>query len=242
MMLKLLCLFLSASFAIGETITFSGHTWKVRGAAKGGPGPNFWSPRNVSLDSKGRLHLKITEKEDKWFCSEVSTQKRLGFGTYRFVIEGPISTLDPNIVLGLFNYPPADVGPGMTHEIDIEFAKWGDPKGKNSTYPVWPAEAGLKQTSHPFDSKTTGPVTTHQFTWTPTEIHYQSFDSPTPDPKKRYAEWRYQPKSSKKRIAQKAMPVHLNLWCFRGQAPTDKKGVEFIIHSFNFSPIESPKK
>ena len=80
-------------------------------------------------------------------------RKRLGFGRYQFQISGRIDRFDDNVVLGLFNYPTGDVGPDATHEIDIEFARWGDAKNPIGNYTVWPVEKSLKQVSKsfPFD-------------------------------------------------------------------------------------------
>jgi hypothetical protein len=44
---------------------------------------------------------------------------------HQFWVFGRIDKLDPNVVFGLFGYPIANVEPDGTHEIDIEFAKWG---------------------------------------------------------------------------------------------------------------------
>jgi hypothetical protein len=57
------------SAAAAERISWSGYEWTVRssdGAAQG-PGPNIFSDSrdNVFVDSKGDLHLRITQREDK---------------------------------------------------------------------------------------------------------------------------------------------------------------------------------
>ena len=41
-------------------------------------------------------------------------------------VNGRLDQLDDNVTLGLFSYPTGDVGPDGTHEIDLEFARWGD--------------------------------------------------------------------------------------------------------------------
>lgn len=113
--------------AQARTLKFSGYEWEVRSAGLQGPGPNRWDPENVSVDSKGQLHLKITKVADEWRCAELTLKKRLGFGRYQFQVIGRIDQLDRNIVLGLFNYPTPDVGKEGTNEIDIEFARWAAP-------------------------------------------------------------------------------------------------------------------
>ena len=66
------------------------------------------------IDKKGYLHLVLTTRAGQWYCSPVSMVERLGFGRYEFRVAGRIDQLDPNVVLGLFNHPPSDVGPDGT--------------------------------------------------------------------------------------------------------------------------------
>ncbi|MEP6686047.1 MAG: hypothetical protein ABJB22_04650, partial [Verrucomicrobiota bacterium] len=144
--------------AAARTIEFSGYQWEVRPSEdSGGPGPNHWDENNVSLDSHGYLHLKLTERNGEWYCSETYTQQALGFGLYQFSVVGRVDALDPNVVLGLFNYPTPDIGPDGTNEIDIEFAHWGDPRSPIDNYTVFPAEEGINPTSRSFSFKLSGP-------------------------------------------------------------------------------------
>ncbi|HXB28372.1 MAG TPA: hypothetical protein VNW49_01075, partial [Puia sp.] len=88
-------------------ISFSGYSWSVRNTInKQGPGPNYFSDYCVQVDGLGRLHLWIVldSKTNHWFCPEVTTVEKFGFGTYQFVVEGAVDHFDKNIVLGLFNY------------------------------------------------------------------------------------------------------------------------------------------
>ena len=226
------------TFAADKTLKFSGRDWVVRANGKGGPGPNHWDADNVSVDAEGRLHLKLNVRDGKWCCAEVHTKERLGFGRYEFEIEGRIDKLDPNVVLGLFNYPPRDVGPGATHEIDVEFARWGNSKWPNGNFTVWPAEKGRKQTSKTFEFELTGDRSVHRFDWTSISIEFVSSNFGRDQ---RIAHWKFEPKEPSKSIAQKPMPVHVNLWCFKGRPPTDARPVELIVRSFKFTPSASTK-
>src|SRR5271165_2051374 len=123
-----------------KTLQFSGYEWQVRSVGKGGPGPNQWDPNNVWVDKNGWLHLKITRVQNEWRCAELYTTKRLGFGRYQFQVIGRIDRFDPAVVLGLFNYPTADVGQDGTNEIDIEIAHWGNPKWDNGNFTVYPSK------------------------------------------------------------------------------------------------------
>jgi hypothetical protein len=87
-----------------KDLQFSGYTWTVR-SGHGGPGPNAWEEENVWLDQSTNLHLKLSQRDGKWSCAEITMQQRLGFGRYEFKITGPIHQFDDNVVLGLFNYP-----------------------------------------------------------------------------------------------------------------------------------------
>src|SRR6266568_3108242 len=105
-----------------RTIEFSGNQWVVKdgGEERRGPGPNYFSssPENVWVDSQGQLHLKITNRNNRWYCAEVSLEKPLGYGTYEFFVNGRFDQLDPHVVDGLFLYEDD------AHEIDIEFGRW----------------------------------------------------------------------------------------------------------------------
>ena len=123
------------------TVQFSGYVWDVRQAGTGGPGPNCWDPKSVQVDASGRLHLRLTRRDGQWRCAEVSTQKSFGFGRYEFDIVGPLDKFDPNVVLGLFDYPNPGQGPDGTNEIDIEYSRWGKPSALPASATIYPATA-----------------------------------------------------------------------------------------------------
>lgn len=221
----------------GATVRFSGYDWQVRGTGRGGPGPNHWEPANVFVDTNGWLHLKLTERDGRWYCSEVFTKERLGFGRYEFQLSGRIDLLDRNVVLGLFNYPTSDVGPDATHEIDVEFARWGNASAPVGNYTIWPTTTDRKQQSHSFAFVLNTEESTHVFNWTPTNVAFKSFTSQNKTSRV-LAHWRYEPKEPELWISQKPMPVHLNLWCFQGRPPENGKELELIIRSFKFTPLK----
>ena len=222
-------LFLPVFFAQAGEIQFGGYTWSVR-SGRGGPGPNQWEKTNVWLDASTNLHLKISQHDGKWSCAEITMQKRLGFGRYEFQSTGRLDLLDDNVVLGLFNYPGRDVGPDGTHEIDIELARWGQSKNPMGNFTVWPVEKGLKHVTKSFSFSLSGDHTTHQFTWSHDQIVFQSANGHT-----ELAKWIYNPPEPNRHISQQPMPVHLNLWLFRGQPPKNQQEVEVVIQSFNFT-------
>ncbi|XP_055327839.1 beta-glucanase-like [Paramacrobiotus metropolitanus] len=220
-----------------KILTFSGRQWSVRNQTQAGPGPNNWDETNMFLDNKGHLHLKITNRNGNWSCAGVAGIERLGFGRYQFQIEGRIDRLDKNVVLGLFNYPPRDVGPDTTNEIDIEYAKWGNANAKTGNFAVWPSASGRKQTSYRFDATLTGSYTTQSFIWRNDTILFSAQHGHQNNNRlNEYASWSFAPASSLD-IPQNPMPAMMNLWLFKGAPPSDIREVEIVIHSFSFIPF-----
>jgi hypothetical protein len=219
------------------TISFSGHTWVVRQAGKGGPGPNYWDPDNVWVDASGYLHLRLTQREGKWYCAEVHTLTNFGFGRYQFSLIGRVDKLDRNVVLGLFNYPTSDIGPDGTHEIDVEFAQWGNSSAPNGNYTIWPTTTRARRESKSFSFALNEDSSTHTFTWTPTSVFFQSQHGHSDTTNAPIATWRYEPSDPATYVSRKPMPVHLNLWCCNGKPPSDSQPVELIVRAFKFTPL-----
>ena len=229
-------LFLALVFSTAaKEIQFGGYTWTVR-SGHGGPGPNAWDDQNVWLDAATNLHLKIRQRDGNWSCAEITMQKRLGFGRYQFQLIGRIDRLDDNVVLGLFNYPTSDVGRDGTHEIDIEFARWGNAQNPMGNFTVWPVEKERKQVTKPFPFTLAEDQTTHRFTWTHRQVLFQSLKGFRADDGEELSRWIYHPPEPTHSIAQQAMPVHINLWLFQGLPPKDRQEVVVIIRSFQFTP------
>jgi hypothetical protein len=218
-----------------KTIYFAGYNWTAKSGAHTGPGPNSWDENNVWVDQDGYLHLTLTNRDGQWYCSEVSMADRLGFGRYQFWVTGRIDRLDPNLVFGLFNYPTQDVGPDGTHEIDIEFARWGRPQAPIGNYTVWPVQKGLNSGHKPFPVELNGDDTTQRFTWGPTSVIFQSLLGHRDDDLGQFANWLYQPRDPASYIGDKPLPVQINLWLFKGQPPNNGQQVELAIRAFKFT-------
>ncbi|HLK55948.1 MAG TPA: glycoside hydrolase family 16 protein [Chthonomonadaceae bacterium] len=226
------------TLAAETTLKFSGYEWTVKSGDKLGPGPNRWSPDNVWVDKAGALHLKIAQSDGVWQCAEVSTKKRFGFGTYQFQVAGRVDRLDKNVVLGLFNYPTSDVGKDGTHEMDIEFAHWGNEKAPIGNYTVWPVKTGAHNASSSFSFTLNGDYSTQRFTWKPDSLLFQSLHGHRDDDKNEFQRWLFQPAMPQDAISQQPMPVLINLWLFHGQAPSDGKPVEIVIKQFKFTSLQ----
>jgi hypothetical protein len=219
-----------------KTIRFSGYDWTIKSGINKAPGPNNWDENNVLVDERGDLHLRLTQRDGQWYCSQVSLNDRLGFGHYQFWVIGRVDEFDPNVVFGLFNYPTSDLGPDGTHEIDIEFAKWGNPRAPVGNYTVWPATKPLKPAFKRFAEDLKGDYTTHRFIWNSTSVSFQSLNGHHDDNTGQFEQWVYQPTDAAVYISQKPMPVQLNLWLFKGQPPGNGQSVEVVVRSFTFTP------
>jgi hypothetical protein len=217
----------------GRTISFSGYKWTVRNTSrKQGPGPNFFSDSTVYVDANGWLHLWIKKDpvSGEWKCAEITSQRSFEYGTYQFVVDGPIDKFDKNIVLGLFNYSGND---GLD-EMDIEIARWGNPAYPNLNYTIWPARKEFKNSSAVKEFTLRSPLSTHYFRRNADSVICASFDGISTDPKDRiFSSTFTSPASS---ISHLAMPVHINFWLFDGNGPEDGKNVEVVVRSFEFKP------
>lgn len=231
-----LALGLLGGTAEAASLEFSGYRWKVR-AGSGGPGPNVWEERNVWLDARGFLHLKIRHDAGKWSCAEVTLDQRLGLGRYRFEVEAPWDQFGDRVVLGLFNYPTADVGGDGTHEIDIEFARWGRIANPLGNFTVWPVDKSLKPTSKTFAVSPHDPgVSLHEFAWTSNRVEYSSRWGDEAKLGDLLGRWTYAPEDAERRVSRQPMPVHLNLWLFQGKPPAEGGDVEVVVRRFRFEP------
>ncbi|MCC6446997.1 MAG: glycoside hydrolase family 16 protein [Armatimonadetes bacterium] len=242
MMHQWMFLLAGAAISFGEApagepaLKFSGYEWRVKSGKKLGPGPNAWNASHVRVDEKGWLRLRVAQADGQWACAEVAMTRRLGFGIYEFEVAGPVDRLDKNVVLGLFNYPTRDVGVDATHEIDIEFARWGRADAPIGNYTIWPVKKDLKQTTHSFECRLKGDESTHRFIWKPGSILFQSLDTADKDNPKELETWHYQPTDHEDRVSRQPMPVLINLWLFQGKAPSDGREVEIVIKRFRFTP------
>ena len=226
--------------AYERSIEFSGYQWEVRqNNYLEGPGPNYFSDSlsNVWVDSLGRLHLKLTYQDGKWYGAEVIHKEALGFGEYTFYLEAQLDQLDPNVVLGLFTYDidSADASMKAYREMDIEFAKWGNETYPNSQYTIWNPQT-IRE-SHIFDIYSPwGNWSTHSFKWKPNQIFFESLGghyAEAPNNDFVWQRWNY---NSHLVPDEGLAKIHMNLWLVNGQAPKNNQEVEVIISNFTFEP------
>ena len=219
-----------------RTIIFSGYKWEVKSSeSKAGPGPNYFSDKeeDVWVDEDGRLHLKIAQKDGKWYCTEVISDSSFGYGKYIFYVASRVDKLDKNIVVGLFTW---DTGaPEHNYrEIDIEFSRWGQTTNDNAQYVIQPytEPRNMKR----FSMELNGDYSTHMFEWKPDSIFLQSIHGQyvtPPDTSYLIESWIYTGKDIPPAGNEN---VRINFWLFRGEPPSDGNDAEVIIKEFEFMP------
>jgi hypothetical protein len=225
-----------APMAGARTITWSGRTWDVKDSGGGavGPGPNRFSDSagSVWVDRRGRLHLRIEARHGHWYSAEIAGTEATGFGTYDWRVVGRAGDLDPNAVLGLFTW---DDAPGGHHrEIDIEWSRWGRPHGTNAGFTVQPYTH--HGNGHAFDIRpAAGARLTQAFDWRSDHVRFWSILGHRPPPATGWVDERWNYDGPDVPAEGEAHP-RINLWLFRGAAPTDGAAVEIVLRSFAFTP------
>ena len=220
-----------------RTIEFSGFTWNVKSSeAKVGPGPNYFSAgeNDVWVDGTGNLHLTITSRNGKWYCTEVFTQAPLGYGTYTFVLASPIDQLDKNAVLGLFTWD--DNAPGNNYrEIDIELSKWGNASGDDAQYVVQPySQVG---NIHRFTMPGGVVNSTHSFDWESDHVSFSSYQGHVPSLGAQIDSWTY---TGTDNPPEGEGNARINLWLNNGAPPSNGQEIEVVIEAFDHVPFPIP--
>ncbi len=247
---------------VGDSIHFAGHDWtvKIHETGKWGPGPNYFSgnERDITIDDNGYLHMKIVKRNDKWFSTEVVSDKNMGFGTYIFTVDADLENISDNIVLGLFTWDNNTFQTDGNSEVDIEVSKWNN-KAEQRTlqYGVQPIffgqlnEERKHRPEYPFGSLKG--VSTHAFTWTEKEITWVSYAGDTYGQGTVLGEWSFddtQPARVKQEGGNTSEPIvipkpgsetnaRINLWLVNdgGQGPETGRDVEIIIRDFQYIPL-----
>jgi hypothetical protein len=231
----------TAATAAPTTIMWNGLVWNVKSGTGKDPGFNSWSPDNVFVDASGDLHLALTNVGGTWNCAEAWTDVAFGFGTFQWQLATAVDNLDPNVVLGLFVYGPPALGPDGTHEIDIEYARFGSATADIGRWTIFPNVKStpplLGRSSYAL-SLGGAPATTSRFTWAPSNIAFATLGGfqPAGSSANTIHSWTFQPIDPGTTISQSPMPLHMNLWLNHGLPPTNGQNVEIVIHSFSFTP------
>jgi hypothetical protein len=249
----------------GRVIAFSGYQWLLKQSDRMvGPGPNYFSsdPENVWVDDQGRLHLRITHRNDQWQCPELICQTPMGYGKYIFCVDSRVDMLDPNVVAGLFTWDDKAAKSQANCEIDIEFSRWTEANAPNLHYSVQPAR-GPDDPSGRYHERFTAhrmnlqnPESTHLFEWTPDGVAFASFANQDHPTARIIYHWAYDADNPPRRsgIGGVSEPVgvpvpgpdtrlRINLWLVdgdgdgRGDPPFNGEQAEIIIDRFDYIPM-----
>lgn len=246
-----------------DSLFFADRYWEIKEFESSlmGPGPNYFStdPNHVWVDTEGRLHLTISQKDGKWFATEVVSTDTMGYGTYTFTVQGDLVNITDNITLGLFTWDNNSFLEEANSEVDIEFSKWGDSAlDQTLHYAVQPVAFGPVYEERMTNAKVEdidvfNGVSTHEFTWAPDKITWRSYAGSEVDADKLVANWEFDD-SNEKRIkyenglASEAIVIpepgrttntRLNFWIqtWLGAGPKDGKEYEIMINDFQYKPL-----
>jgi hypothetical protein len=233
--LALLFAFAASSSAQSQVI-WQGHTWNVTNGGMAGAAPG--SPKNVSIDSNGYLHLHITNDAGKWTASELFTVDNLGFGTYQWVVQGDVWSMDPVTVLGVFSYGPAHgIGKDGSNEIDVEFSQWDRTCNCNADFTIYPSvrrDKGKSSFEHNFTVSDGTDLTTARMEWNSSRVVLTLMrgNQPIGTTANVLKTDTYKP-SNPADIPQQPLPVGINFWAFTAVPATNQS---VIIQSFQYVP------
>lgn len=244
------------NLTFNRTFNWSGFTWHIVSSndTRCGPGPNYFSSStdNVWIDGSGDLHLKITNRNGKFYCAEMFTSEAVGYGLYTFYLSSHVENLDKNIVFGLFTWNDVNCITNANSELDIEFTKWGYANETNIlNYSVQPTNSGQET-----DRFITAPIqlnsnnSIHFFNWTPSLISFSSYQGHTnpPPPENLITSWSFglnhTPKSKEEcnsnpiiiPAPENNTTLNMNLWLDRGNYPSNNQEAEVIVHQVSYNP------
>jgi hypothetical protein len=215
----------------GDTISFAGYTWITKDSygKHTGPGNNYFSGtrENVFVDAEGRLHLRMTYRNDKWYCPEVRLEKSLGYGRYYFYLDPLPQKLDKDIVIGLFLYDREDTS-NFHKEIDIEISTWGKDSSLNSQYVIQPKEGE----AHRFETDL-NQGTKHMIELRRKKIAFRSYydGANLDDIPLELANYKVKPDYDYYTHNER---VSMNVWLYHTSEPSNLKEFELIIAKFEF--------
>jgi hypothetical protein len=213
---------------VPKVIHFSGYDWTVRAAGNNRGGePNAYDPANAWVDQKGYMHLRMQEHGGRWSCAEVSLNRSLGYGSYRFVVQDT-SHLPPSAVVGMFTWD--DVTSFNFHnELDIELSRWGSPSSKNAQYVVQPFYVPENVARFEVPAG----VLTYTFRWEPGMVSFQTVRGSSAGPSAA---------NVNEHVFTSDVPapagetVHMDLYDYHHSRSTSQQPSEVVIEKFEYLP------
>lgn len=220
-----------------RSIQFSGYEWSVKDSNNSitGPGNNYFSDSasNIWIDAAGRLHLKITKRDGRWYCAEVVSVDSFGFGTYRAFLESSCDALDIAAVLVAFTWN--DDGPYTYREIDIEISRWNNGSDyNNAQFVVQPWEPAGHLTRYRVPPELGS--TTHSLVWSSNRIDFATHagefapSRPFGEP---VAAWTFQQSGAPQAGGEN---YRFNLWLADNNGSSSGNDIEVVINRFLFIP------
>ena len=215
-----------------QTLTFGGLEWYIKDApVQVSPGPQFFLQSNAFVDSAGQLHLRISPCGGSWCAAEVFTKQAVGYGSYRFTIGSQLSSLDPNITLGLFSWD-GQAGDQYNREWDIEFGRWGNPgAAANAQFVVQPYNGPNNMLRFQMTPST---PSTHMVTWSPGQVGFVSAGANGAA----ISQWSFTG-SATPAPTPGDVHLHLNLYVASGHAPSVPVPQEVVIGAFQYAPASA---
>ena len=208
-------------------IHFSGYEWSVQtGVSDHGGEPYEYDSANAWTDDKGYLHLRMEYRNGRWSCAEVSLNKSLGYGTYKFVVQDS-THLRPSAVLGMFTWDDVR-STDLRNELDIELSRWGDSKNKNAQYVVQPfyVPENLARFNVPQGTLA------HMFRWEPGKVSFKTATDSSTGHERLISEHVFN--------AGTPMPanekVHIDLYDFHHSQSSSNQPDEAVVEKFEFLP------
>lgn len=245
---KSLALILGSSLALSaQTISWKGHTWNINGGdpiGEGSAGGQIkGSMKNVTLDAKGCLHLKISGSGASATGAEIWSADKLGFGSIYYVFQGPITAMPKSVVASGFLYgPAARIGKDGENELDIEFSQWNGTAGKiNADFTFYPntgqASLGASYEKNFFLDLGGSTVATCRIDWSSTAVTasvWAGVVPPTAPTNTALKTHTY--RGNMKTIPQPACPMMFNLWTYGAYPDHD---LDITVEDFQFMPAGS---
>ena len=207
-------------------VQFAGDTWSVKTSpVRVSPGNNYFcdSPENVWVDTQGRLHLRITFRNNKWCAAEVVSRRVLGYGKYTVQLATP-PALDANVIFGAFTWADAE---RVTREIDLLELLRESGDTHNAQYVVQPWDVPSNRSR--FFLPSIAP-TIHTLEWRPNSAYFRSADVNG----NVLHDWGYgfrPPVPDSDRLN-----FRFNLWLRNGASPANGQEAEVIVSAFAFEP------
>jgi hypothetical protein len=225
---------MKSSNHLGDTIIFSGYKWLVKesGGRQIGPGNNYFSgsKENIFVDSEGKLHLKITNRNDIWYCPEVKLVNNLGRGKYLYYLDPLPQPMDKDVVIGLFLYDREDTS-NFHKEVDIEISQWGKDTLVNSQYVIQPKE----EEAYRFRTDL-GVATKHMIEIKKSRVVFKSYYG-TPDSSDIPLEYAGHGVKPEYDFYSPSERICMNVWLYHTSEPASLKPFEVVISHFEYQPF-----